>query len=109
MPLTRKFKATILEDMRRKPGFAKAMFVEGINSFLQNEFNVGKSIIRDYINATIGFEKLGKKVGLPPKSLMRMFGPKGNPQARNFFAVIAALQKDAKIELHVTVVKQQSP
>ena len=109
MPLTRKFKATILEDMRRKPGFAKAMFVEGINSFLQNEIDVGKDILRDYINATIGFEKLGKKVGLPPKSLMRMFGPKGNPQARNFFVVIAALQKDAKIELHVTVAKQHSP
>lgn len=101
MPLTRKFKDTVLKDTRLKPGFAKAMFVEGINSFLQNEFDVGKSILRDYINATIGFEKLGKKVGLPPKSLMRMFGPSGNPQAKNLFAVIAALQKDAGIELHV--------
>ena len=109
MPLTRKFKATILEDMRRKPGFAKAMFVEGINSLLRNEFDIGKSILRDYINATIGFEKLGRKVGLPPKSLMRMFGPSGNPQAKNLFAVIAALQKDAGIELQVTVAKQHSP
>jgi DNA-binding phage protein len=105
MPLTCNFKKTILADMRRKPGFAKAMFLEGINSLLRDEIDVGKSILRDYINATIGFEKLGKKVSLPPKSLMRMFGPRGNPQARNLFAVIAALRKDAGIELHVMVAK----
>ena len=109
MPLTRDFKETILQNMRRKPGLAKAMFLEGINSLLRNEVDVGKSILRDYINATIGFEKLGKKVGLPPKSLMRMFGPNGNPQAKNLFAVIAALQKDAKIDLHVVVTKERSP
>jgi DNA-binding phage protein len=101
MPLTRNFKDTILENMRRKPGFAKAMFLDGINCFLQDEFDVGKDVLRDYINGTIGFEKLGKKVGLPPKSLMRMFGRNGNPQAKNFFAVIAALQKYAGIKLHV--------
>jgi len=109
MPLTRDFKETIRENMRRKPAFAKAMFLEGINCFLQDELDVGKDVLRDYINGTIGFEKLGKKVGLPPKSLMRMFGPNGNPQAKNFLAVIAALQKDAKIELHVVVTKPHSP
>jgi DNA-binding phage protein len=105
MPLTRKFKDTVQARMRSEPGFAKGMFVEGVNSFLQNEIDVGKDILRDYINATIGFEKLAKKVDLPPKSLMRMFGPNGNPQAKNFLAVIAALQKFARIKLHVVIVR----
>jgi hypothetical protein len=34
------------------------------------------------------FEKLGEATDTPPKSLIRMFGPRGNPQARNLFSVI---------------------
>ena len=49
----------------------------------------------------IGFEKLGEATGTQPKSLIRMFGPRGNPQARNLFSVLGYLQKQAGIELHV--------
>ena len=35
------------------------------------------------------------------KSLMRMFGPRGNPQAKNLFSVIGYLQKRAGMRLHV--------
>lgn len=101
MPLTHEFRETVMADMRKNPGFREAMLREGVDALLAGELNVGKSILRDYINATIGFEKLGKKVRLPPKSLMRMFGPGGNPQAKNLFAVIAALQKDAGVEFQV--------
>jgi hypothetical protein len=62
----------------------------------------GKAIPRDYIKATVGFEKLGEATGTQPKSLMRMFGPRGNPQARNLFGIIGYLQKQAGVELHVT-------
>ncbi len=30
-----------------------------------------------------------------------MFGPRGNPQARNLFGVIGYLQKEAGFDLHV--------
>jgi len=63
--------------------------------------DTGKAILRDYINATVGFENLGAAVGTPPKSLMRMFGPNGNPNARNLLAVIGYLQKSSGIELTV--------
>ena len=33
---------------------------------------------------------------------MRMFGPDGNPQARNLFAVISHLQRHARLTFHVT-------
>jgi hypothetical protein len=48
-----------------------------------------------------GFEKLGAATGAPPKSLVSMFGPRGNPQARNLFSVIGYLQKRAGVRLHV--------
>jgi putative addiction module killer protein len=101
MPLTRAFRETVLEDMKRNPGFREAMLREGIDALLSDDLELGKGILRDYINATIGFEKLGTKLKMSPKSLMRMFGPKGNPQAKNLFAVIRVLQRDAGVELHV--------
>jgi hypothetical protein len=39
--------------------------------------------------------------GAPPKSLIRMFGRRGNPQAKNLFNVIGYLQKRAGLQLHV--------
>jgi len=42
-----------------------------------------------------------KATGAPAKSLIRMFGPRGNPQAKNLFAVIGYLQKKAGLHLRV--------
>ena len=55
-----------------------------------------------YIKATVGFEKLGRATDTPPKSPIRMFGPRGNPQAKNLFSVIGYLQKRAGVQLHVS-------
>lgn len=101
MPLTRDFKETVMERMRSSQDFREAMLRNGIDALLNGELEVGKEVLRDYINATIGFEKLSKKVKVPPKSLMRMLGPSGNPQARNLLAVIEVLQREAGIELRV--------
>ena len=68
---------------------------------LAGDVDTGKAVLRDYIKATVGFEKLGAATGTSPKSVMRMFGPSGNPQARNLFAVIDELQKHAGMKLHV--------
>ncbi|MEJ1970722.1 MAG: transcriptional regulator [Rhizomicrobium sp.] len=101
MPLTHEFRETVMEDMRKNPGFRDAMLREAIDALLAGELNVGRSILRGYVNATIGFETLAKEVKIPVKSLMRMLGPSGNPQMSNLFAVIGALQAHAGIELHV--------
>ena len=101
MPLTRSFKETVMEDIRKNPGFRDALLSEAIQVLIGGEMEVAKNILRDYINATIGFEKLSAKVKIPRKSLMRMFGPDGNPRMNNLFAVIVALQKDAGVQLHV--------
>jgi hypothetical protein len=54
-----------------------------------------------YIKATVGFEKLAEATGTQPKSLIRMFDPHGNPQARSLGRVIGCLQKRAGVKLHV--------
>lgn len=102
MPLTRDFKETVLADIRRNPGFRNAMLAGAVEDLLLGDLPVALITLRDLINGTLGFEALGAHVGIPAKSLMRMFGPNGNPQAKNLFAVIAALQEHAGITLTIT-------
>lgn len=102
MALTRDFKETILARVQADPKFRDALLKEGIESMLAGDVEAGKAILRDYIKATVGFEKLGAEIGSSPKSLIRMFGPSGNPQARNLFTVISHLQRHAGLTLQVT-------
>ncbi|WP_157043841.1 hypothetical protein [Nitrobacter hamburgensis] len=61
----------------------------------------GKALIRDYINATLGFDTLGAAVSIDPKNLMRMFGPRGNPRLGNLSAVLRELNRREAVHLKV--------
>ncbi len=99
--LTKDFKDAIQTRAQRNPAFRTALLQEGVECLLASDIDTGKSILRDYINAMIGFEELSRVFDESCKSLMRMFGPKGNLQASNLFAVIHYLQKQESIHLEV--------
>ena len=101
MALTKDFKETIQNRAQRDSAFRKALLKEGVECLLAGDVDTGKAVLRDYINATIGFEELSNVFDKSSKSLMRMFGPKGNPQASNLFAVISYLQEQEGIHLEV--------
>jgi hypothetical protein len=101
MARTKSFRELVERNVKDDPKFAAALLREGIDAMLSGDLDTGKTIMRDYIKATVGFEKLGEATDTPPKSLIRMFGPRGNPQARNLFSIIGYLQKRAGLELHV--------
>ena len=105
MPLTRDFRETIRERLQRDPGFREALLEEGVRCLLSGEVDIGKSVLRDYVNATIGFQELGGMTHKSPKSLMRMLGPSGNPQARNLFEIIGCLQEREGVHLEVRAVR----
>lgn len=102
MPLTRSFSALMQHHAAVDPVFGAALLREGIDTMLSGDVDTGRAILRDYIKGRIGFEKLGEATGTQPKSLIRMFGPRGNPQATNLFNVLSYLQKQAGLQLHVT-------
>ena len=95
------FKELVQTRVKNDKKFAEALLREGIDAMLSGDVETGKTILRDYIKATVGFEKLGEATGTQPKSLIRMFGPRGNPQAKNLFSILGYLQKRAGLELHV--------
>ena len=105
MTLTRTFKRTIQARIRRDPAFREELFKEGVDYLLSGDVDTGKAVLRDYINATVGFQELGGLTANSPKSLMRMFSPDGNPQARNLFKVLSCLQEREGFRLTVQLVR----
>ena len=101
MTLTRDFKQTVLARVQADPAFRVALLAEAVNELLGGDVATGKAILRDYINATVGFESLAERTGKPSKSLMRMFSPAGNPAAANLFSVLSSLQSESGVTLQV--------
>jgi DNA-binding phage protein len=93
MALARDFKETIRARAAAHPRFRKELLREGIESMLGGDIATAKAILRDYINATVGFAELAEATRIPSKSLMRMLGPSGNPRADNLFVVVSFLQR----------------
>jgi hypothetical protein len=93
MPLTKDFNETVKEHLQRDRDFRRALLKEAVGSMVSGDVETGKSVLRKYINGTIGFVQLGSDLGRSPKVLMRMFSASGNPQAKNLFEIVAYLQK----------------
>lgn len=76
--------------------------VKAVESLIHGDTKTGKTLLRDYPNATVGFVQLGESLAeTTPKSLMRMLSASGNPRMENLFAIIAHLQEREGISLDV--------
>jgi hypothetical protein len=93
MANTRNFSETVKTDLEMSAEFRGALLSEAVTCMISGDVETGKIVLREYVNGTVGFLKLGTALGRSPKSLMRMLGPQGNPQARNLFEMVAYLQK----------------
>lgn len=109
MTLSRDYKETIRQRIERDPEFKQLMLEEAINCFFTGETEVGKSILRDLIKATVGFEELSKRLDKKPESIIRMFSPSGNPTVKNFFGVINCIQKSQGFYIQPKLSKQPIP
>jgi hypothetical protein len=103
MPLTRAFKETVQARLRVDRKYRTELLRKGVEWLLAGDLDTGKAILRDYINATIGFEELSRRTKRPAKSLMRMLGPSGNPQARNLLDVIQHLLKQERLHFELSL------
>jgi DNA-binding phage protein len=99
--LTKAFRETVYKRAQRDGTFRKAMLTEAVNAYLGGDEVTGKMVLRDVINATIGFERLAAELRKPSKSLHRMLGPNGNPNTVNFFAILLVLQRSVGVRLTV--------
>ena len=105
MALTRNFKKTVVARIERDPGFGKALLDEAATLFLNDEPETARVVLRDLVNATVGFEKLAKLTDTPSKSLHRMLSPRGNPSMDNLAAIFGAVGTRLKVDLRVRAVR----
>ena len=105
MGLTRDFKATIVERMQRDPDFAKALLDEAATLFLNAEPRLARLVLRDLVNATVGFERLAVETAKPAKSLHRMLSENGNPSMDNLAAIFRAVRKKLGVDLEAHTVE----
>jgi len=99
MALTRDFKDTVLARVQSDPDFARALLDEAVMLFLNGEPETAKLILRDLVNATVGFEALAASVEKSPKSVHRMLSAAGNPTMTNLAAIFSALKRALKVEI----------
>jgi DNA-binding phage protein len=103
MALTRDFKETIRARVERDPKFRKELLREGVEAMVAGDVATAKAILRDYINATVGFTELSEETHIPSKSLMRMLGPSGNPRADNLLQIVCFLQEREGVRFQIKV------
>jgi hypothetical protein len=103
MALTRSFRETVADRARHDGAFRAALIEEAIQAVLDGDVAGARDLIRDCINATVGFDLLSSATHLPVKSLMRMVGPRGNPTLRNFALIMNTLQEHSGVRAHVEV------
>lgn len=108
MTLTRDFKQTVVERVERDPDFAKALLDEAATLFLSGEPDAARLILRDLVNATVGFEHLAELTHKPSKSLHRMLSRKGNPSMDNLAAIFGAVRSWLNVTFDVRVVETAS-
>jgi DNA-binding phage protein len=99
MALTRDFKQTVVERVERDPAFAQALLDEAATLFLNGEPETARLMLRDLINATIGFEQLAALTDKPSKSLHRMLSPTGNPSMDNLANIFRAIRECLNVNL----------
>ena len=103
MALKRDVRLTVAARARRDLRFRQALFTQALNACLAGDTKKGRALLRNLVNATVGFERLAAAVKRPSKSVHRMLARRGNPSSGNFFGIVKALQKKTGVRLRVTV------
>jgi len=100
-PIGRSFNEGVQARVGREPAFASALLEGAVECMLTGELPVARSLIRDVIKGSIGYAELSRRTRTPEKSLIRMFGPSGNPTAANMSCVLHELQRYGCVRLRV--------
>ncbi len=103
MALTRDFKETVVARMKREPKFARSLLDEALTLFLNGEPETAKLMLRDLVNATMGFEALAASINKPSKSLHRMLSKSGNPTMENLSAILVAMKEELQVDIKAVV------
>jgi DNA-binding phage protein len=67
--------------------------------------HAARLILRDLVNASVGFEVLAAETKTPSKSLHRMLSERGNPSMDNLAAIFGVVRKRLGVDIRAHAVK----
>lgn len=91
MALTIDYKEGVLKDLRENPEMAREYYREAVRAIINGETDTGGVMLRDLVNAGIGFQRLAQETGIRAPNLHRALSPDGNPTMRTFGKIAAAI------------------
>jgi DNA-binding phage protein len=103
MTLTRDFHETIVARAHCDPKFARALLDEAATLFVNGEPELAKTVLRNLVNATVGFEALAQAIDKPPKSVHRVLSSLGNPTMSNLAAIFSTIGTTLIVEFRARV------
>ncbi len=106
MSITRDYKDTVNERIDNDHTFTAALLHEDITLFLDGEPDVARLVLRDLVNATLGFERLASEMETPSKSLHRMLSARGNPTMDNLTRIICLLREHLELDIEISTVSK---
>jgi DNA-binding phage protein len=101
MPLTKQFRQTVMARAKADKEFREELIIEATNALLEGDIDTGKSLIKDYLNATEAFTAVADQLKKDEKSIRRMLGPSGNPTLKNFIGILQACSSTEHLDLKV--------
>lgn len=103
MGISREFKETVRERAQGHPEFRHALLREALGCIVDGELETGRALLKDYIEASMGFRELEKRTEIPAKILMRMLGPGGDLSAAHLASIMRALQETEGVHFELSL------
>lgn len=94
MQLTEDFKTVLFQRMDREPGFREALLDEIVACLNQDDWVVGKLMLGDFVEGTLGINQLGKLTHRSPASLTQILDPEINSETQDLFDLVDYLRKN---------------
>jgi len=104
MTLSRDVIHTVTERIEQDPAFTKALLDEAATLFLNGEPDTARLVLRELVNATVGFETLASLTDKPSKSPHGMLSSNGNPSMDNLALIFRALRERLNVNIEVHAV-----
>ncbi len=95
---------TVQNRIKTDPAFAEALLREATDMFLNGEAEAARLLLRDVVNATVGFEQIALETNRPSKSVHRMLSARGNPTMESLAAVFGAMRKVLNVSFETRTV-----
>ena len=101
MLITRDYKISLRERVKSDPKFAASLMNEAVSALVHGEPELARTLLRELVNASVGFDTLAAELGKPDKSIKRMLAQNGNPTMNNMTNILMILQKKLKLDVEV--------